>query len=147
MIYLAKLTIKITTETDDWMSKFDKKNDETISTLNLLKYLQKILNVDSKQIYRQKPVTEPVNEKLRDAASLVLDTHDKSSVVKEADELLDLLIEGINSPAEENTKLEAQQYTSSMTQRNDPQNLLDELDNDNDYTKSVPLPEEDDLDF
>ena len=52
-----------------------------------------------------------------------------------------------NLLAKENTKLEAQQYTPSMTQRNDPQNLLDEPENDNDYTKSVPLPEDDDLDF
>ena len=136
-------------ETDDWMSKFDKKSDETVS------------NIESPQISPEnfergfksksigpKQVTEPVNEKLRDAASLVLDTHDKSSVVKEADELLDSInTEGINSPAEENTKLEAQKYTSSMTKRNDPQNLLDEQDNGNDYTKSVPLPDEDDLDF
>ena len=136
-------------EIDDWMSKFDKKNDETISTIESPQISPENFErgFKSKSI-GQKPVTEPVNEKLRDAASLVLDTHDKSSVVKEADELLDSInAEGINSPAEENTKLEAQQYTSSMTQRNDPQNLLDEPDNDNDYTKSVPLPEEDDLDF
>ena len=136
-------------ETDDWMSKFDKKNDEIVSTVESPQISPENFErgFRSKSI-GQKPVTEPVNEKLRDAASLVLDTHDKSSVVKEADELLDSInTEGINSPAEENTKLEAQKYTSSMTKRNDPQNLLDEQDNDNDYTKSVPLPEEDDLDF
>ena len=96
----------------------------------------------------QKPVTMPVEERLRDAAALVLDTHDKTSVVKEADELLDSIsIAGINSPAQENSKLELKEYNPNMTERNDPQNLLGDNKDVQEYTKQVPLPDDDDLDF
>ena len=42
---------------------------------------------------------------------------------------------------------ETKQFTPSMTTRNDPQNLLGEKNKQQDYTKTVPLPDEDDLDL
>ena len=82
------------------------------------------------------------------AAALVLDTHDKTSVVKEADELLDSInFAGINSPAKENSKLELTDYNPNMTERNDPQNLLNNKKTNNESAKQVPLPDDDDLDF
>ena len=133
---------------DDWMAKFSKKvetdtviQSPTISPENFTRGFQ---NKSS----GQKPITTPVDERLRDAANLVLDTHDKSTVVKEADELLDsITITGINSPAQENTKLEMKDYNPNMTERSDPQNLLNEKTSSQEYTKKVPLPENDDLDF
>ena len=96
----------------------------------------------------QKPVTSPVDEQLRNAAALVLDTHDKTSVVANADALLDSIsVTGINSPAQENSKLELKDYNPNMTERNDPQNLLNDKKTGLDYTKHVPLPDDDDLDF
>ena len=90
----------------------------------------------------------PLEGRLRDAAALVLDTHDKTSVVKEADELLDSInVAGINSPAQENSKLELTDYNPNMTERNDPQNLLNDKKTNNEFAKQVPLPDDDDLDF
>ena len=133
---------------DDWMAKFSKKvetdtviQSPTISPENFTRGFQS-------KSSGQKPITTPVDERLRDAANLVLDTHDKSTVVKEADELLDsITITGINSPAQENTKLEMKDYNPNMTERSDPQNLLNEKTSSQEYTKKVPLPENDDLDF
>ena len=129
------------------MAKFSKKvetdtviQSPTISPENFPRFQNKSSG--------QKPITTPVDERLRDAANLVLDTHDKSTVVKEADELLDsITITGINSPAQENTKLEMKDYNPNMTERSDPQNLLNEKTSSQEYTKKVPLPENDDLDF
>ena len=79
---------------------------------------------------------------------MVLDNHDKTAVINTADELLDsITVEGINSPRIENNTLQTKQFTPSMTTRNDPQNLLGEKNKQQDYTKTVPLPDEDDLDL
>ena len=75
-------------------------------------------------------------------------SYDKSTVVKEADQLLDsITIAGINSPAQENSKLEMRDYNPKMTDRSDPQNLLNDNKRNEEYTDKVPLPEKDDLDF
>ena len=137
-----------TSHPDDWMAKFDKKTEvEQIIDSPTISPQRFEMGFKSKSS-GQKPVTMPVEERLRDAAALVLDTHDKTSVVKEADELLDSIsIAGINSPAQENSKLELKEYNPNMTERNDPQNLLGDNKDVQEYTKQVPLPDDDDLDF
>ena len=137
-----------TSQSDDWMAKFSKQTEvEQIIESPKISSEQFEMGFKSKSS-GQKPVTSPVEERLRDAAALVLDTHDKTSVVKEADELLDSIsITGINSPAQENSKLELRDYNPNMTERNDPQNLLDDKKDVLDYTEQVPLPDDDDLDF
>ena len=133
---------------DDWMAKFNKEvetepviQSPTISPENFTRGFQA-------KSSGQKPITTPVDDRLRNAANLVLDTHDKSTVVKEADQLLDsITIAGINSPAQENSKLEMRDYNPKMTDRSDPQNLLNDNTRNEEYTDKVPLPEKDDLDF
>ena len=89
-----------------------------------------------------------MNEQLRNAASLVLDAHDKTAKLNTADDLLDTInLRGINEPRVENNALQSEESTSSMTNRNDPQNLLSSRGGPKDYTKSVPLPDDDDLDL
>ena len=133
---------------DDWMAKFSKNTqvEQTIESPRISP--QNFERGFKSKSSGQKPVTMPVEERLRDAAALVLDTHDKTSVVKEADELLDSInIAGINSPAQENSKLELTDYNPNMTERNDPQNLLNNKKTNNEFAKQVPLPDDDDLDF
>ena len=118
-----------------WLNSAKKLKQ--VQLLNHQQFLQKILPEDFKvKSSGQKPITTPVDERLRDAANLVLDTHDKSTVVKEADELLDsITITGINSPAQENTKLEMKDYNPNMTARSDPQNLLNEKTSSQEYKR------------
>ena len=137
-----------TSQPDDWMAKFSKNTqvEQTIESPRISP--QNFERGFKSKSSGQKPVTMPVEERLRDAAALVLDTHDKTSVVKEADELLDSInIAGINSPAQENSKLELTDYNPNMTERNDPQNLLNNKKTNNEFAKQVPLPDDDDLDF
>lgn len=137
-----------TSQPDDWMAKFNKNTrvEQTIESPRISP--QNFERGFKSKSSGQKPVTMPVEERLRDAAALVLDTHDKTSVVKEADELLDSInIAGISSPAQENSKLELTDYNPNMTERNDPQNLLNDKKTNNEFAKQVPLPDDDDLDF
>ena len=133
---------------DDWMSKFNRKEDDVKVIESPKISAQSFARNFNRKSAGQKPVLSPVDESLRNAASIVLDSHDKTVVVKEADELLDAInIDGINTPSKENTKLPTAEYNPNMTQRNDPQNLLNTKTNQQDYTKSIPLPDNDDLDF
>jgi hypothetical protein len=133
---------------DDWMAKFTKSNkvEQNIESPRISP--QNFERGFKRKSSGQKPVTIPVEERLRDAAALVLDTHDRTSVVKEADQLLDSInITGINSPLRENSKLELRDYSPNMTKRNDPQNLLNDRKVNNEFAKQVPLPDDDELDF
>ena len=135
-------------QTDDWMAKFSKESrvEQKIESPKIS--AQRFESGFRSKSGGQKPVTSPVDEQLRNAAALVLDTHDKTSVVANADALLDSIsVTGINSPAQENSKLELKDYNPNMTERNDPQNLLNDKKTGLDYTKHVPLPDDDDLDF
>ena len=53
---------------------------------------------------------------------------------------------GINQPLEDNNVLPLSEYNPDMTNRNDPNNLVQKSPKKN-AVKSVPLPEDDDLDF
>ena len=56
--------------------------------------------------------------------------------------------EGISQPVSENKKLPNAQYNPNMTMRSDPRNILNDGEQiATEFTKSVPLPDEDDLDF
>ena len=133
---------------DDWMTKFER-NKQEVQQINSPRISPEQFEAGFRsKSSGEKPVTKPVDEKLRDAASLVLDNHDKAAVISDADKLLDIInSKGIKTPHNENTMLDNQEYVSSMTQRSDPQNLLNETIETVEYTKSVPLPEDDDLDF
>ena len=140
-------------QVEDWMSKFnqDEKSDKEI--------------IESKQIpsdtfqnvFRAKAglpqqASKPVEEPLRNAASMVLDVHDKSAVIGTADDLLnEINTKGINKPNINNQSLEMKPIETSMTSRKDPTNIMGKNNNAAlPSSKSVPLPNtetEDDLDF
>ena len=137
----------------DWMEKFNQKdtNDEEV--------------IQSKQIpadtfqnaFRAKAglpqqASNPVEEPLRKAASMVLDVHDKSMVLDTADELLaEIKTKGIARPNVNNQSLEMKPVETSITSRKDPKNIIRKNDNSlPTNTESVPLPvtdDDDDLDF
>jgi hypothetical protein len=134
---------------DDWLAKFGSKRVETTLIESPEIAAERFERSFKNRAGQLKPVTAPIDEKLRDAAALVLDTHDKSIVRNEADELLNAIdLGGINQPVSDNEKLPTAQYNPKMTMRSDPRNILtDGEQTATEFTKSVPLPDEDDLDF
>lgn len=137
-----------TKQGDDWMRKFERKEVAAVTLDSPSISADEFTAGFKRKSAGIKTPTAPVNEQLRNAAELVLDNHDKTAVMNAADELLDsITVEGINSPRIENNTLQTKQFTPSMTTRNDPQNLLGEKNKQQDYTKTVPLPDEDDLDL
>lgn len=134
---------------DDWLAKFDSKREETTTIESPEIASERFERSFKNRAGQLKPVTAPIDEKLRDAAALVLDAHDKTIVRNEADELLNAIdIGGIKQPVSDNEKLPAAQYNPKMTMRSDPRNILSDGEQiATEFTKSVPLPDDDDLDF
>ena len=134
---------------DDWLAKFGSKRVETTLIESPEIAAERFERSFKNRAGQLKPVIAPIDEKLRDAAALVLDTHDKSIVRNEADELLNAIdLGGINQPVSDNEKLPTAQYNPKMTTRSDPRNILTDGEQiATEFTKSVPLPDEDDLDF
>lgn len=134
---------------DDWLAKFDSKKVEPVVIESPEMASERFERTFKNRAGQVKPITAPIDEKLRDAAALVLDTHDKTIVRNEADDLLTAIdSEGISQPVSENKKLPNAQYNPNMTMRNDPRNILNDGEQiATEFTKSVPLPDEDDLDF
>ena len=134
---------------DDWLAKFDSKREETTTIKSPEIASERFERSFKNRAGQLKPVTAPIDEKLRDAAALVLDAHDKTIVRNEADELLNAIdIGGIKQPVSDNEKLPAAQYNPKMTMRSDPRNILSDGEQiATEFTKSVPLPDDDDLDF
>ena len=87
-----------------------------------------------------------MDENLTKAASLVLDSHDKDSILKDRFFDSEISTLGINQPLEDNKALPLSEYNPDMTNRNDPNNLIQKSSKRTEV-KSVPLPEDDDLDF
>lgn len=142
-------SVNTSEQQDDWLAKFDSKKVETTPIESPEIASERFERSFKNRAGQVKPVTAPVDEKLREAAALVLDTHDKTIVRNEADELLNAIdIGGINQPAGDNEKLPTVQYNPKMTKRSDPRNILNYGEQiATEFTKSVPLPDEDDLDF
>tara|TARA_B110000459_G_C16625851_1_gene505713 strand:+ start:14279 stop:16744 length:2466 start_codon:yes stop_codon:yes gene_type:complete len=139
-------------QVEDWMDKFEQKQSDNIPKIESPSISpQKFENAFKRRSSPSKQAATPVDERLREAASLVLDVHDKSSIMETADELLEKIsTEGIATPHNENRSLEMQPAETSLTTRNDPNNLFGEVPLKSDGgVNSVPLPEEidDDLDF
>jgi len=147
-----KLVEEISSEVNDdsqhnWMTKFEQNKQSVTKLESPQMPADKFEDAFRNKAGEAKSATQPVDERLRDAASLVLDTHDKTTVIKEADDLL-LEIDkgGISEPASENKKLFLDEFTTKMTNRNDPQNLIANSTNETEAVDTVPLPK-DDLDF
>lgn len=130
---------------DDWMAKFEQKNQQVEIVDSPTIDADKFTRIFQQKSGPAKPDLQEVNENLTKAASLVLDSHDKDSILKDADNLIqEINTLGINQPLEDNDALKFSEYNTDMTNRNDPMNLIEKLPNKPDV-KSVPLPEDDEL--
>ena len=140
-------------EVQDWMNKFKQDENNAQEVIE-----SKQIPADAFQnVFRAKAglpqqASEPVEEPLRNAASMVLDVHDKSVVLAAADDLLnEINTKGINKPNINNQSLEMKPIETSMTSRKDPTNIMGKNDKSSlPNSKSVPLPKtetDDDLDF
>ncbi len=143
---LANRENKLETQ-DDWLTKFEQSKKEPEKIISKEVSAKKFEQTFKMRTGTVKTSIEPVNEELRDAASLVLDTHDKTAVITEANKLLSTLSkEGMSLPNQNNDKLLPDEYITDRTQRSDPQRLIKKPSTPNDYVRSIPLPD-DELDF
>ena len=139
-------------QVEDWMGKFEQKSQTEMQVIESPEISsERFENTFKKFAGPTKQASAPVDERLREAAGLVLDVHDKTSVIESADELLEQISnEGIARPIKQNQSLEMKPEETSLTTRNDPNNITNK--NQPAVTtvqNSVPLPKkiEDDLDF
>ena len=138
---------------EDWMDKFkqgDGEIQETVQSKNIS--AETFQNAFRAKAGLPQQASAPVDEPLRQAASMVLDVHDKSMVLGTANELLDEInTKGISRPNINNDSLEMKPIETSITSRKDPKNIIPKSENSSPaVTKSVPLPNteiDDDLDF
>ena len=134
-------------QNDDWMTKFEQKNQPVEVVNSPAIEAERFARIFQQKSGPVKPAIQPVDENLTKAASLVLDSHDKDSILKDADSLIqEISTLGINQPLEDNKALPLSKYNPDMTNRNDPNNLI-QKSSKRTAVKSVPLPEDDDLDF
>ena len=134
-------------QNDDWMAKFEQKNRPVEVVNSPAMEAESFARIFKQKSGPVKPAIQQVDENLTKAASLVLDSHDKDSILKDADSLIqEISTSGINQPLEDNKALPLSKYNPDMTNRNDPNNLI-QKSSERTAVKSVPLPEDDDLDF
>ena len=139
-------------QVEDWMGKFEQKNNVEEKVIESPAISSKRFeNTFKKFAGPSKQASQPVDERLREAAALVLDVHGKSSIIESADELLEQISnEGIAKPISQNQSLEMKPEETSLTTRRDPNNISNKnksvMESEQ---KSVPLPKQidDDLDF
>ena len=138
---------------EDWMDKFNQTKDtnkEVIQSREIS--AERFANAFKAHAGETKPVSAPIDSKLRDAASTVLDIHDKNQIIQSADQLLSSIeSEGIAKPNINNESLESKPNETSLTTRRDPNELISSNISNKVVQNSVPLPErninQDDLDF
>lgn len=137
-------------QVEDWMGKFEQKDQQAPQVIQSPAISSaRFENSFKKYAGPTKHVSKPVDQRLRDAASLVLDVHDKNSIIESADELLEKISsEGISMPHDENQSLDMKPLETSLTTRKDPSNLVkNNTQQPKKIQKSVPLPEIDDDDL
>ena len=139
-------------QVEDWMGRFEQKNsveEKVIESPTMSS--QRFESTFKKFAGPSKQASQPVDGKLREAAALVLDVHDKTSIIESAYDLLEQIsAEGIAKPISQNESLEMKPEETSLTTRKDPNNISNKdkpiMES---VQKSVPLPKQidDDLDF
>ena len=144
-------------EVGDWMEKFNSNHEEVAPVIQ--KEAQPIPKDAFETIFKSRagdstPAAEPVDPRLRDAATVVLETRSTEAALQKADDLLSSIqTEGIAQPHPSNLSLKSLDEDVSRTVRNDPHAILPSQPSEHVQTSSVPLPEstapiiEDDLDF
>ena len=99
------------------------------------------------------PAAPPVDERLREAATLVLDARTTQANLEKADALLgEIQTKGTALPHPLNQKLEPQNHSSNLTVRQDPHNVMPAQPKKATEKAQVPLPDlnpkvDDDLEF
>jgi len=127
-------------QVDDWMGKFSQRSQqpEIVSTTHVQK--EHFEQAFTSRAGVSQPAAQPVDQSLRDAASIVLEAHDTLNSKMSADDLLGAIQQqGIAIPHQANESLVVKIDETEMTTRHDPQQILGELPVA-ENVPSVPLP-------
>jgi len=127
-------------QVDDWMGKFSQRSQqpEIVSTTHVQK--EHFEQAFTSRAGVSQPAAQPVDQSLRDAASIVLEAHDTLNSKMSADDLLGAIQQqGIAIPHQANESLVVKIDETEMTTRHDPQQILGELPVAGNVP-SVPLP-------
>ena len=147
----------VQSEASDWMDKFQPPV-VSASESNTVKDAPQVPKEAFEAVFRQQagtsnPAAPPVDERLREAATLVLDARTTQANLEKADALLgDIQTKGTALPHPLNQKLEPQNHSSNLTVRQDPHNVMPAQPKKATEKAQVPLPDlnpkvDDDLEF
>jgi len=138
----------------DWMGKFTPKQNKESQVIESPKISpERFENIFKANAGQSKQVSSPIEPKLRDAATMVLDIHDKNQIIESADLLLQQIkSDGIAKPPIENKELISKPLERNLTTRNDPNDLIPKrFESNKPIQNTVPLPkskiDDDDLDL
>ncbi len=148
---------QVESDASDWMNKFDPAPASPTEPVRVEKAPQ-VTRESFEAVFRQQagtstPAAEPVDERLREAATLVLDARTTQARLEKADQLLgEIQTEGTAIPHPLNQKLEPQSHSASITVRQDPHNVMPTTPVKPAEVAHVPLPDvnqahDDDLEF
>lgn len=147
----------VESDASDWMNKFQPATVPA-SEPTLMNDAPQVPKEAFEAVFRQQagtshPSAPPVDERLRDAATLVLDARTTQASLEKADSLLgEIQTKGTAQPHPLNQKLEPQNHSSTLTVRQDPHNFMPAPPSSPTEMAHVPLPglnqeADDDLDF
>ena len=147
----------VQSEASDWMDKFQPPV-VSASESNTVKDAPQVPKEAFEAVFRQQagtsnPAAPPVDERLREAATLVLDARTTQANLEKADALLgEIQTKGTALPHPLNQKLEPQNHSSNLTVRQDPHNVMPAQPKKATEKAQVPLPDlnpkvDDDLEF
>jgi hypothetical protein len=148
---------QVESDASDWMNKFDTAPASPAEPVMVEKAPQ-VTRESFEAVFRQQagtstPAAEPVDERLREAATLVLDARTTQARLEKADQLLgEIQTEGTAIPHPLNQQLEPQNHSASITVRQDPNHVMPTAPVKPAEVAHVPLPNvrqthDDDLEF
>jgi len=125
---------------DDWMDKFSQKSPqpEVASTSHIQK--EHFEQAFTPRASLSQPAAQPIEPSLKDAATIVLESHDTLNAKMSTDELLGTIQQqGIAIPHQGNDLLAVGINETEMTTSHDPQQILGESPA-TENVSNVPLP-------
>jgi uncharacterized membrane protein len=148
---------QVESNASDWIQKFETAPASPTEQVVVAR-APEVTKESFESVFRQQagtttPAAAPVDEKLREAATLVLDARTTQVSMEKADELLgDIQAKGVAQPHPLNQKLEPQDHSSALTVRQDPNNVMPNPPVKPADVTHVPLPvviqeHDDDLEF
>ena len=148
---------QVESDASDWMNKFQPSSPPAKEP-TVVNNAPQVPKEAFEAVFRQQagtaqPSPPPVEEGLREAATLVLDARTTQASLEKADSLLgEIQAKGAAQPHPLNQKLEPQNHSPALTVRQDPHNVMPAPPSKPAEMAHVPLPNltkevDDDLDF